>query len=185
LRTSIAALAAALLAAGTAGAFAQSGDGGRMTNMRLTSDQPIQIESDRLEVRDNDRLAVFEGNVSVVQGATRLRSGTMTVHYAAGSGGTTGAAGSSDIERIEVGGGVHVSTDAQVATGDRATFDMASETLVVTGREVVLTEGSNVIMGCRLTVQMASGLAKLDGCGGSGEGSGRVRMLLQPGSANR
>ena len=169
-----------MLGLGLASAFAQDG---RRTDMRLTSDQPIEIESDRLEVRDNDRVAVFDGNVSVVQGATRLRSGTMTVHYAAGS--AAAAGGSGDIERIEVGGGVHVSTAAQVATGDQASFDMRSETLVVTGREVVLTEGSNVIMGCRLTVQMGSGLAKLDGCGGSGGGSGRVRMLLQPDSANR
>ena len=34
-------------------------------------DQPIEIESDRLEVRDNDFVAVFSGNVSVVQGPTQ------------------------------------------------------------------------------------------------------------------
>ena len=33
------------------------------------------------------------------------------------------------------------------------------------GKEVVLTEGENVIVGCRLNVQMKTGQAQLDGCG--------------------
>lgn len=181
MKTSVILACTAALLFGAATAHAQSD---RRTEMRLTSDQPIEIESDRLEVRDAERKAVFDGNVSVVQGATRMRAGAMTVFYSA-DGASTGGAGSSDIDRIEVTGGVHVSTAAQVATGDRADFDLRSEVLVVTGREVVLTEGSNVIIGCKLTVQMTSGLAKLDGCGGNQQGSGRVRMLLQPGSANR
>jgi lipopolysaccharide export system protein LptA len=71
-----------------------------------------------------------------------------------------------------------------VATGDEGYFDMRTEIMVLTGEEVVLTEGDNVIMGCKLTVQMASGRAELEGCAGE-TGSGRVRMLLQPGSQSR
>jgi lipopolysaccharide export system protein LptA len=167
----------------------------RMTSLNLSNDEPISIESDRLEVRDNDRMAIFTGNVSVAQGQTLMKAGKMTVYYvgqatggaqpaAAQPASTGGAPGSADIERIEVDGKVYVKSESQVATGDRASFDMRSEVLTLSGKEVVLTEGENVIVGCKLTVQMSTGQAQLDGCGGN-ETGGRVRMLLQPGSQNR
>jgi len=45
---------------------------------------------------------------------------------------------------------------------------------VLTGKQVVLSDGPNVFKGCKLTVQMASGQAKLDSCGG------RVEIMLDP-----
>ncbi|MFC3220514.1 LptA/OstA family protein [Tianweitania populi] len=194
-RFSIAALAL-VAAAGTG--FAQESQS-RMTSLNLSNDQPIQIESDKLEVRDNDRQAIFTGNVSVVQGQTLMKAGKMTVYYVGQAMARDGkkeekpaeakpaagaTPGSADIERIEVDGKVYVKSESQVATGDRATFDMKSEVLTLTGKEVVLTEGENVIVGCKLNVQMKTGQAQLDGCGGSQSG-GRVKMLLQPGSQNR
>lgn len=173
-----AALAALFLAASLAASHAQQSDS-RMTGIKLDGNEPIEIESDRLEVREAEGVAVFTGNVQVVQGPTLLRSGTMTVYYSQDGG--SASTGSSDIDRLEVDGKVYVRSERQVATGDRGTFDMKSETLVLSGSEVVLSEGDNVIVGCRLTVQMATGQARLEGCGGEG-GSGRVRMLLKPGS---
>lgn len=169
---------AAVMAAFAGQAFGQQD--GRMTGLKLDGDQPIQIESDRLEVRENDGIAIFTGNVAVVQGPTLLRSGRMTVHYAQGGEGSV-TTGSADIERIEVEGKVYLRSEKQVATGDRGTFDMRSEVMVLSGAEVVLSEGDNVVVGCKLTVQMRTGLAQLDGCGGTGTG-GRVKMLLKPAS---
>jgi lipopolysaccharide export system protein LptA len=160
-------------------AFSQE-QSSRMTGLKLSGDKPIQIESDKLEVRDADSIAVFTGNVSVVQGDTLMKSGVMTVHYAKQEGATGTAAtapGASNIERIEVDGKVYVKSKEQVATGDKGTFDMKTEIMTMTGKEVVLTEGQNVIVGCKLTVQMQTGAAQLDGCG---DGGGRVKMLLQP-----
>lgn len=175
------ALAATLALLPAANAFAQ--EAGRLTGLKLDGDKPIQIESDQLEVRENEGVAIFTGNVSVVQGPTLLRSGRMKVYYSAARGGGS-ATGSGDIDRLEVEGKVYVKSDRQVATGDSGSFDMKTETLVLSGKEVVLTEGDNVIVGCRLTVQMSTGLAKLDGCGTS-SGGGRVKMLLKPGSQGR
>lgn len=156
--------------------------GSRLTGLKLSGDKPIQIESDRLEVREADNIAIFSGNVSVVQGTTMLKSGRMTVHYTADGG--SAATGSSDIERLEVAGSVYVKSENQVATGDRGSFDMRTEVLTLSGKEVVLSEGQNIIVGCLLTVQMRTGEAKLDGCK-QGEQKGRVKMLLTPGSQNR
>jgi lipopolysaccharide export system protein LptA len=168
------AMALAMLPASLAGAQTETS---RLTGLQLSGDEPIEIESDKLEVREADNVAVFSGNVSVTQGPTLLKSGRMTVHYADGGGSAT--TGSADIERLEVDGQVYIKSDSQVATGDRGTFDMATEVMVLTGDEVVLSEGENVIVGCKLTVEMKTGQAQLDGCGG-GEQGGRVKMLLQP-----
>lgn len=161
---------------------ASAQDAGRMTGLKLDGDKPIAIESDHLEVRENDGLAIFTGNVAVAQGPVIMRSGKMTVYYAKEGG--SAATGSANIERLVVENKVYVKSETQVATADHGSFDMKSEVLVLTGKEVVLSEGDNVIVGCKLTVRMATGLANLEGCGGAA-GGGRVKMLLKPGSQER
>jgi lipopolysaccharide export system protein LptA len=153
--------------------------------LKLSGDQPIEIESDKLEVRDTDGVAIFTGNVNVVQGPTLMKAGRMKVYYARTEGAAANASagpGSGKIDKIEVDEKVYVKSTTQVATADRATFDMGTEILVMTGKEVVLTDGPNVIVGCRLTVRMGTGEATLDGCGAGGQQDkgGRVKMLLQP-----
>ncbi|MVA96890.1 LPS ABC transporter substrate-binding protein LptA [Nitratireductor sp. CAU 1489] len=159
----------------------------RVTGLQLSGDEPIQIESDRLEVRDAEGIAIFTGNVNVVQGPTLLKSGKMTVYYATDGTAEPSAAGpdASRIERLEVDENVYVKTETQVATADKASFDMKTEVLVMTGKEVVLSDDGNVLVGCKLTVQMATGHALLDGCGQSEGAKGRVKMLLQPKSQSQ
>jgi len=163
--------------------LAQSNTTSQLSGLKLSRDKPIQIESDKLEVRQADSVAVFTGNVSVVQGPTVLKSGKMTVYYvkdagAAGKGTeAAGAAmtGSADIDRLEVDNKVYIKSDDQVATGDRGSFDMKTEVLVLSGSKVVLSQGNNVLVGCKLTVQMKSGLAQVDPCKGE-----RVIMSIEP-----
>ena len=160
-------------------AFAQSNAGS--SSFKLDDEEPIEIESDRLEVRDRDNIAIFTGNVSLIQGKLLLKTARMTVYYSSQGGGGGPSAQGTDIERMEAEGKVYLKQGEQVATGDHGTFDMASGVMVLTGKEVVLSEGQNVVVGCKLTANMNSGRSQLDGCGRSGEG-GRVKMLLQPGS---
>ena len=74
-------LAALGLPLGAAPALAQSRTTSQLSGLKMSGDQPIQIESDKLEVREADSVAVFSGNVSVVQGPTLLKAGKMTVYY--------------------------------------------------------------------------------------------------------
>ena len=152
-----------------------------ITGLKLSGDEPIQIESDKLEVREAENLAIFSGNVNVVQGPTVLKSGRMTVFYARDGG--SAATGSSSIDRLEVDGKVYVKSENQVATGDRGVFNMKTEILVLSGSKVVLSEGENVLVGCKLTVQMKSGQAQVEGCKSGQSGSGRVQMSITPGAA--
>ncbi len=150
----------------------------RLQGLKLSGDQPIQIESDRLEVDEGSSKATFVGNVSVVQGATLMKAGKMTVYYATSGGAQAapGPAGNANIDRLEVDGTVYLKSADQIATGDRGTFDMKTEVLTLSGKRVVLSEGPNVLTGCKLTVQMRTGQAKFEGCGG------RVKTVLTPGS---
>jgi len=161
------------------------------SGMKLSNDKPIQIESDKLEVHDKDNTAIFTGNVNVVQGTTLMKAGRMEVHYIKGAKGADGSdstgggvagtvgGGTSSIKSIDVDGKVYVKSNDQIATGDHGTFDMQSQVLVLEGNEVVLTQGDNVVMGCKLTANLKTGLSKLDGCSNS-QDKGRVKVLLTP-----
>ncbi len=145
-----------------------------LTGMKLSNDLPIQIESDRLDVREKDGVAEFTGNVSVVQDQMLLKAGKLIVYYVKDGGSAT--TGSAAIDHLTVSGKVYVKSETQVATGDDGTFDMKSQVLVLTGNKVVLSEGKNVAVGCKLTVQMKNGQAKLESC----KGGGRVSIVLDP-----
>ena len=84
---------------------------------------------------------------------------------------------SGDIERMVATGNVYFVTPTQVVRGDEATYTRASDTIVVTG-DVILTQGENVLTGSRLTVEVASGRATMDGA--PTEAGRRVRGVFYP-----
>jgi lipopolysaccharide export system protein LptA len=145
--------------------------------IKMSGDQPIQIESDRLEVREKENVAVFSGNVNVVQGKTLLKAGKLTVYYVEGTGSAT--TGTAAIDHLQVDDKVYIKSEDQVATGDKGTFDMKSQILTLSGKEVVLSQGENVLVGCKLTVDMNTGLSNVDACGG------RVKGLFHSGTQNQ
>lgn len=133
------------------------------------SSDPIQIEADKLEVRDAEKVAVYSGNVRVRQGDTILEAPELRVFYA-GQAAPTGAAGSS-VTRIEAGPGVSVRSGDQTATGDRAVLDMAKDLVTLEGN-VILTQGTNVVRGDRVVVNLATKQGRVEG--------GRVQTLITP-----
>lgn len=182
LKTALFAASCAVLAVSSAHAQDRSA---AVPGLKLSGDQPIQIESDKLEVDEVKAMATFTGNVSVVQGPTLLRAGRMVVYYKqANKAGANNAnasgvpsTGSTSIDRMEVDGKVYVKSGTQVGTGDKGTFDVDSNVLTLSGKEVVLSDGPNVLVGCKLTVNMATSRSNVDACAG-----GRVKSLFRPGS---
>ncbi|MBW9063418.1 LptA/OstA family protein [Rhizobium herbae] len=144
----------------------------KMKGLQLSNEEPIQIESDKLEIKDPESKAIFTGNVKVVQGTTTLQAGSMVVYYKKGGGAIS--SGNADIDRIEVDKKVFLQSGTQQATADSGEFNMTAQTLVLKGKQVVLSEGKNVFTGCQLNVQMDTGEAQLEACGG------RVQIQLDP-----
>jgi lipopolysaccharide export system protein LptA len=167
-------MAVALLAQAN-GALSQTS---KMEGIALSNDKPIHIESDKLEIKDKENRADFTGNVVAAQGTTTLHAQTMTVYYKSGSNPMNNA-GSGDIDRILVDGKVILNSGTQSATAEKGRFEMAQQTIVLEGKQVVLSDGSNVFTGCRLTVKMDTGQAQLDSCGG------RVQIQLDPKSRKK
>jgi len=179
------------LAVATAAAFAAlaqaqppagqpSGPANALQGFAQNRDQPVKIDAAQLEVRDKDKVATFSGGVKVVQGDTTMRAKTLAVFYD-GEGSTAnaltsakpGPSGQQRIKRLEAKGGVKVCQDEQVATGDTGVFDMQANTVTLLGN-VVLSKGMNVLKGEKLTVNLGSGEAKIEG----GKGGGVSALLL-------
>jgi lipopolysaccharide export system protein LptA len=138
------------------------------------SDEPVNIEADRLDVRDKDQAAVFTGGVVVTQGESRLETKELTVFYTGGATADS-AASSRSIRQLEADGGVVVTSKDQKASGTRGVFNMAANTIVMTGN-VIVSQGSNVIRGQRLFVDLTKQISRME----TNAGSGRVQGVFLP-----
>jgi len=200
--SAIAALISCSALAQTRPAPRGSGTPNAMQGFSKNKGQPVNIEAERLEVRDKDKVATFSGKVVVVQGDTTMRCKTLTVFYDPDSGGKNGdakpdtksgtkpdtkpvakvgPAGDQKIKKLEAKGDVVVTQNDQVATGDAAVFEMATNTVTMSGN-VVLTQGQNVLRGSRLVVDMTTGYSRVESGAGN---NGRVQGLFVPSDSQR
>ncbi|MBR1129342.1 LptA/OstA family protein [Bradyrhizobium iriomotense] len=176
-----------------------------MQGFSQNRDQPIQIEAAALEMRDKKKEATFSGNVKVVQGDTTMTSKTLVVFYESGGdkpatpppaakgakeatkgapmqSATPGPGGSSSIKRLEARGNVVVTQKDQVVTGEIAVFDTKTNLITMFGGgsgPVVMTQCKNVMRGDRLTVDMTTGVSRVESDSGRG-----VQVLLPQGGGN-
>jgi lipopolysaccharide export system protein LptA len=183
------ALGASVAFLATAALAQQTSVPNAMQGFSQNRDKPVQISAGSLEVRDKEKAAVWSGDVKVLQGDTTMRSKTLTVFYDGdqGQGGdksgaaksatpvmrqaTPGPGGSQSIRRLEAKGSVIVTQKDQTVTGESAIFDMKSNTVTM-GGGVLLTQGQNVLKGERLTVNLTTGISKVEvGQGGRVTGS--------------
>ena len=174
-----------------------SGVPNAMQGFSQNRDQPIQIESASLEMRDKKKEATFAGNVKVVQGDTTMTSKSLVVFYDSGpasaspppaapkgsksapmQSATPGPGGSSSIRRLEAKGSVVVTQKDQVVTGETAIFDTRANLITMLGgvAGVVLTQCKNVMRGDRLKVDMTTGVSRVE------SDSRKVQVLIEQSS---
>lgn len=156
-----------------------------------SSNEPIDIEADELEVLDGKKIAIFSGNVKAAQGKMTMRSKLLKVKY---SGEQAGAAnpdarkvstdgkkksGGSQITSIRAEGKVLIeSGDDQTATSDWAFFDVIKQTVTL-GGDVVLSQGGNVLRGDKLIIDLKTNRSRIVNLG-DGSKRQRVRGLFMP-----
>ncbi len=126
------------------------------TGFSTSSDQPIDIEADNLEVDDAVNTAIFRGNVKVVQGEMTLVTAVLTVTYTEGEDG-----GNQEISRMEASGSVVVNSAGNSVSGDWASFEMATR-IIVFGGDVIVSQGENVLRGDRLLVNLNNNTTYLE-----------------------
>ena len=171
---------AAALALAPATVSAQS-LGENIAGMTQKTDQPIDIQSDTLEVLDDEKRAIFRGNVVAVQGGMTLRSRKLLVNYDGGE----GLSGSnSRITKIRADGKVLITTEKkQTTTSDWAIFDVKSQAVTI-GGNVVLSQGENMIKGDRLIIDLKTGRSRFEHDGQVAEKK-RVRGIFKPKQATK
>lgn len=151
-------------------ASAQSSASDLFSGFQTQSKDPVEVNSETLEVYEQgkERVTVFSGGVTVRRGKTTLKAATITLYSALE---TTSA---DAFTRIEAAGKIWVNSGDQTVTGSNAVVDMKSKTITVSGG-VVLTQGTNILTGTRLVVNLATGRARVEGA---------TRGVFSPGEAN-
>ena len=131
--------------------------GGAIAQTRHDSNAPINFSADHIELQDKANRGVLSGNVSVKQAEMTLNAARMTVAY---TGQVVG--GNPQVSRLDAAGGVVVTRPDQSARGQYAIYDLNRRVVTMLGA-VTLTQGGNTVNGGRLTINLDTGRAVIDG----------------------
>lgn len=133
----------------------------------LTSTKdPIEITAEQLDFDYKQQTAIFRGEVRVVQGDIQLDSDRLTVRYSEKQ-------GKQEVEAVQADGAVKIRQGVRTALGDRAIFDQASRTLILTGN-AQLQDGPNRLTGDTVVVYPDQSKMEVKG------ENRRVKVLLFP-----
>jgi lipopolysaccharide export system protein LptA len=120
---------------------------------------PIDIDAARIEVRDQERQAIFSGDVNIRQGAMALDAAQVRVFYERAEGNNP------VILRVDAEGGVKMTSPSERAQARYGIYDVEQRQLTMIG-DVVLTRGDSVLRGQRLAIDLDNGRSTLDGAAG-------------------
>jgi len=123
---------------------------------------PIDFGADRIELQDRADRVVLVGSVSVKQAEMTLNAARMTVAY---TGEVVG--GNPQVSRLDASGGVTVRRPGQTARSQYAIYDLNRRLITMLGG-VTLQQGANNVNGSRLTINLDTGRAVIDGSGVGG-----------------
>lgn len=129
------------------------------------NDQPITINSDRLEADDATRRVRFVGQVSVRQGEFTLYAQEVVVVYAEGR---------REIDQVQANGEVRILQGSRLATGNQAVLYNREGRIVLKGTAKV-HQGQDFIQGDEITVYLNEDRSVVSGQQGS-----RVNAVIHP-----
>ena len=121
------------------------------------SSTPVEITSENLEVDQANSVAIFTGDVIVVQGDITMTCEKMRVEYAENP--DTGA---NEIEIIRMFGGVTFVSPEEAAESDRAVYTLKTDTIVMLDN-VLVTQGPTALSSDKLTYNLDSGDGLMEG----------------------
>ena len=108
---------------------------------------PVDIRAELFELLGNRNQASYKGNVRVKHRTLDLRCDELTAHYSKGN--------AQQVQRVECVGNVVAVDGDRTAKGERADFDVASGTLVVTGSPEA-RQGPNYMRGTKVTLTVGN-----------------------------
>lgn len=137
----------------------------------VDNQQPIHVEADSLEVRDNDNISIYTGNVKLTQGSLEIHSDLLTLYFddnkiltlmkISGAPATFRQLNDSNLE----------------ITGEAMEMEYReSESTLLLLDKAKLTQGADIIESNKINLNIDSNSVEA----GSVEPDNRVRMLIQP-----
>ena len=129
---------------------------------RHDSAAPIDFASDHIELQDRANRVLLTGNVKITQAEMILTAARMIVSY-------TGeiSNGSPQVSRLDAAGGVTVTRPDQTARSQYAVYNLNTRIITMVGN-VTLRQGANNVSGGRLSINLDTGRATIDGSGVGG-----------------
>jgi lipopolysaccharide export system protein LptA len=123
---------------------------------KLSSKEPIEIVSDRMDAYNEKKLVIFSGKVVATQGDKEIKSDRLLLYYKKETGkkdkiGAKEIEATGDLEKIEAKGNVIVTQKEKIATGDEAVYMQESGQIIMTGN-ATLRDGKNLIKGDKVIV---------------------------------
>ena len=125
--------------------------------VRHNTSAPIDFSAGYIELQDRANRAILSGDVNVRQAEMTLTAARMTVNY---TGQVVG--GSPQVSRLDASGGVTVTRPDQRARSQYAVYDLNRRVITMLGG-VSLAQGGNTVNGGRLTLNLDTGRATIDG----------------------
>ncbi len=133
--------------------------GAAVGQSRHDSSAPIDFDAQSIELDDRANRAILSGGVKITQANLTLNAARVTVSYSGQI-----IDGSPAATRFDASGGVTVSRPDQTARAQYGVYDINRRVITMLGN-VSLTQGGNTVSGGRLTLDLDSGRASIDGSG--------------------
>lgn len=134
-----------------------------MAQTRHNTNAPIDFAAGQIELQDRANRAVLSGDVKVRQAEMTLDAQRMTVAY---TGEVVG--GNPQVSRLDAAGGVVVRRPDQTARSQYAIYDLNRRLITMVGNVQLTQGGGNTVNGGRLTINLDTGRATIDGSAVSG-----------------
>jgi lipopolysaccharide export system protein LptA len=116
--------------------------------------KPIEILADSMVWNKKLGQAIATGNAKAVQGQTTIKANKIIA--------VLSEKNSQQIKELQASGKVVFLKDKQLATGDKATYYLNQDKVIITGN-VELKKDGNIIKGEKLIIDFLSGLSKMEG----------------------
>jgi lipopolysaccharide export system protein LptA len=139
--------------------------------MESDRDQPIEVEADRMEWREQENISIYEGNVTLVQGSLRINSDRMVIHFNEAN----------ELTLLEMTGKPaklrQINDLRQEVIGEAEQIDYSElESLLILRKSAFLDQAGDIIRGELIRMDTATNNIEA----GTTEPDDRVKMVIQP-----
>jgi len=142
-------------------------------SFKASRTDPIEVNSDKLELVQSEQKAIFRGQVVATQGELTMRARALALIY---NPKPDKARGEGPISRVEANGRVTLTSKTEKAEADTMIY-LVDRGLIKLNGNVQLVYSGNTLEGESLIIDLVSGLSRIEG---GPRNQGRVRAVFNP-----